>query len=63
MSEKEKETKHEKHLVDFVYMQAPGSAPGVDDGEVIKVSTSGQSISRKMFEGYRQVDSAKGNKE
>lgn len=59
----EKPEVKEKHLVDFVYMKGPETAPGADDGEVLKVSTSGMAISRKMFAGYRQVETTKGDKE
>jgi hypothetical protein len=64
MSGKTEEKAHSKGKVgvDFVYMQGPDSAPGANDGEVIEVSTSGMAISKKMFAGYRQVDSAKGDR-
>jgi hypothetical protein len=63
MSGKTDEKPKETHLEDFVYMQAPDTAPGAKDGEVVKVPNNTTQIQRKMFAGYKQVFSAKGERD
>lgn len=42
----------EQHLIDYVWMALPGGQP-------IKIITAGDEVSRRMFEGYRQIDPPK----